>query len=113
MLVPPDFKEFLSLLNSKKIEYLVIGGYAVIYHGYPRPTGDMDVWIAIDPINADSVVEALIEFGASDPRLNRGWFLEPGKVTRMGVPPVRLEILTAISGVEFSECFANRIVADF
>src|SRR5205814_565946 len=63
--------------------------------------------------NADSVVEALIEFGASDPRLNRDWFLEPGKVTRMGVPPVRLEILTAISGVDFQKSFANRIVADF
>ena len=60
---PRDFKEFLQLLNSKKIEYLVVGGYAVGYHGYPRATGDMDIWIAINEKNALKMVDALKEFG--------------------------------------------------
>ena len=59
MLLPPDFKEFLKLLNLSKVEYLLIGGYAVAYHGYPRATGDMDIWIAIAPKNAEKVVEVL------------------------------------------------------
>ena len=59
MLLPPDFKEFLKLLNLYKVEYLLIGGYAVAYHGYPRATGDMDIWIAIAPENAEKVVEFL------------------------------------------------------
>ena len=80
--LPLDFKEFLKLLNENEVRYLLIGGYAVGYHGYPRATNDMDVWIAVHPENAG----------------------------RMGVPPMRLEISTGISGVDFEECFASRIV---
>ena len=104
--LPPDFKEFLRLLNSNKVEYLLIGGYAVGYYGYPRPTGDMDIWIARTPHNARKVVHALGEFGFACPE---GLLLEQKKVVRMGVPPFRLEILTTISGVEFPTCYAERL----
>ncbi len=110
---PRDFREFLQLLNSKKIEYLVIGGYAVGYHGYPRATGDMDIWIAINEKNALKIIEALKEFGFDLPELDKELFLKENKVIRMGVPPMRLEILTSIDGVCFETCFKNRIVANF
>jgi len=101
------------LLNSKKIDYLVIGGYAVGYHGYPRATGDMDIWIAINEQNAIKMVEALKEFGFDLPELQKELFLIEQKVIRMGIPPMRLEILTSIDGVNFKTCFNNRIIADF
>ena len=110
---PRDFKEFLQLLNSKKIEYLVIGGYAVGYHGYPRATGDLDIWIAINERTAMKMVEVLKDFGFSPPELQKKLFLRKQKVIRMGVPPMRLEILTSIDGVDFKTCFCNRIIADF
>jgi hypothetical protein len=110
---PKDFKEFLQLLNSRRIEYLVIGGYAVGYHGYPRATGDMDVWVAITEQNANKMVEALKEFGFDLPELNKELFLKEQKVIRMGVPPMRLEILTSIDGVDFNTCYDNRVIADF
>jgi predicted nucleotidyltransferase len=109
--LPPDFKEFLRLLNSEAIEYLVVGGYAVGYHGYPRPTGDLDVWVATRPENAAKLVHTLATFGFADAGATQALFLEPGRVVRMGVPPVRIEILTSISGVDFAECRARRVDA--
>ena len=107
--LPPDFKEFLQLLNAHNVKYLLIGGYAVGYHGYPRATVDMDIWIAIHPQNAQKVVAVLQEFGFDLPELNEELFLQKDKIIRMGVPPMRLEILTSISGVEFDACYENRI----
>lgn len=104
--LPPDFKEFLKLLNSNEVEYLLIGGYAVGYHGYPRPTGDMDIWIARTRDNAKRLVEALAEFGFTCPA---ELLLQENQLVRMGVPPFRIEILTTIDGVEFSECYAARL----
>lgn len=106
---PKDFKEFLQLLDSKEIEYLVVGGYAVGYHGHPRATGDMDVWIAIHDENAQRMVAALESFGFSQPELTKSLFLEEGNVIRMGVPPMRLEIITSIDGVEFNACYRNKV----
>jgi predicted nucleotidyltransferase len=107
--LPPDFKEFLRLLSSHRVEYLLIGGYAVGYHGYPRPTGDMDVWIAVSSRNAARVVAALVEFGFRAEDVPTALFAEAGKIVRMGLPPMRLEILTTISGVEFAACYARRV----
>src|SRR2546430_11873150 len=95
-----DFKEFLQLLNSEKIEYLLIGGYAVGLYGYVRGTKDMDVWVATDPQNLDRLIHALVRFGFSRTSLNREIFTGPQTVFRMGMPPNRLEILTRIFGVE-------------
>ena len=110
---PRDFKEFLQLLNLKKIEYLVIGGYAVGYHGYPRATGDLDIWIGIGEQTAMKMVEVLKDFGFNPPELQKELFLKEQKVIRMGVPPMRLEILTSIDGVSFKTCYDNRIIVDF
>jgi len=108
--LPFDFKEFLRLLNEKKVRYLLIGGYAVGYHGYPRATNDMDIWIAQQPENAERVVAALQKFGFNLPELKPELFLKENAIIRMGVPPMRLEISTGISGVNFEECYGSRIV---
>lgn len=109
---PKDFKEFLRLLNSKKIEYLVVGGYAVGFHGYPRATGDLDIWIAINTKNASKMVNTLKAFGFDLPELREELFLEKEKVIRMGYPPMRLEVITSIDGVLFEPCYKNRVIAD-
>ncbi len=108
--LPPDFKEFLKLLNSHRVEYLLIGGYAVGYHGYPRATGDMDLWVAIRQNNAEKLVVVLKEFGLTSPQLSADIFLQENQIIRMGVPPMRIELLTTISGVDFDSCYSERIV---
>ncbi|MBI5303067.1 MAG: nucleotidyltransferase [Chloroflexi bacterium] len=108
--LPSDFQEFLKLLNAKKVKYLVIGGYAVGYHGYPRATKDLDVFVASDPENAKKLVAVLRKFGFGSPDLSPELFLQD-KIVRMGVPPIRLELTTNISGVSFDECYASRVVA--
>lgn len=107
--LPPDFKEFLQLLNAHQVEYLLIGGYAVSYHGYPRATVDMDVWVAINPANAKKIVTVLEEFGFQSSELTAELFLKENRIIRMGVPPLRIEVTTGIDGVEFNECYAERI----
>lgn len=108
--LPRDFKEFLQFLKLRHVEYLLIGGYAVGYHGYPRPTGDIDIWIAIHPQNAQKLVTTLHEFGFDVPELSEDLFLKEDQIIRMGVPPLRIDITTKISGVDFEECYAERIV---
>src|ERR1051325_2869651 len=102
--LPPDFKEFLKLLNSKQVEYLLIGGFAVSYYGYPRPTGDMDVWIARNQAHAERVTEARRDFGFGTAGVSVDLFLKEEQIVRMGVPPIRIEVLTSISGVDFADC---------
>ena len=108
--LPPDFKEFLKLLNSHRVEYLLVGGYAVGYHGYPRATGDMDLWVAIRQNNAEKLVVVLRDFGLNAPQLSADIFLQENQIIRMGVPPMRIELLTTISGVDFDSCYSERIV---
>jgi hypothetical protein len=99
------------LLNSQQVEYLLIGGYAVGYHGYPRATADIDIWIAINPANAHKVAAVIREFfGAEIEGATAELFLQENKIARMGIPPFRIEILTTISGVGFEECFAERVI---
>jgi hypothetical protein len=107
--LPPDFKEFLKLLNANQVEYLLIGGYAVGYYGYPRATADMDIWVAIHSRNAEKLVAVLKEFEFDVPELVPELFLKEDQIIRMGLPPVRLEIVTTISGVSFEQCYAERI----
>ena len=111
IMLPPDFKEFLRLLNTHGVEYLLIGGYAVGYHGYPRATNDMDIWIALHPDNAARMVTVLRVFGFDTPDLSPDLFLQDHSIVRMGVPPMRIEVLTTISGVEFAACYAARLTA--
>ncbi len=109
--LPPDFKEFLQLLDQNGVEYLLVGGYAVGYHGYVRATADMDIWIAVNPANAARAVSALRAFGFDSPQLSEDLFLTPGNIVRMGVPPFRIELFSSISGVSFDECYRGRVQA--
>jgi predicted nucleotidyltransferase len=106
---PADLREFLKSLNASRVEYLLIGGYAVAYYGYPRATGDMDLWVAMSEKNAEKLVRILREFGFDLPNLRQEVFLKPDSIVRFGEPPLRIELLTTISGVSFEECFARRI----
>jgi predicted nucleotidyltransferase len=106
--LPEDLREFLKLLNLRKVEYLLIGGYAVGYYGYPRSTDDMDIWVAISPKNAEKLVQVLKEFGFAVPELKKELFLKPDQIVRLGEPPLRIEILTTISGVDFNECYLRK-----
>jgi len=108
--LPPDFKEFLRLLKDHNVRYLLIGGYAVGYHGYARATEDMDIWVAIHPENAERLVAVLKAFGFDLPELKPELFLKEKQIVRMGVPPLKLEICTFISGVNFDECYRARVV---
>src|SRR5512138_1657786 len=92
--LPADFRDFLKLLNSHRVEYLLVGGYAVCYHGYYRNTADIDFWIAVHPANAARMVSLIREFGFNVPELSGALFLEKGRIIRMGVAPVRIEVLT-------------------
>jgi hypothetical protein len=103
-----DFKEFLKLLNSNHVEYLLIGGYAVGIHGHIRATNDLDIWVSATAENAGKVERSLREFGFASAGLTVDLFLEPNNVVRMGVPPIRIEILTSISGVQFELCYAEK-----
>lgn len=110
--LPSDFKEFLRLLDEKGVKYLIVEGYAVGYHGYPRSTGDMDVWVESTEENAERVVETLKEFGFDVPRLAPDLFLDPDRVIRMGRPPLRIKLLTSVTGVGFADCYSSRVVEE-
>lgn len=104
----PDFKEFLKLLNFHQVEYLLVGGYAVAHYGYPRTTNDIDIWAGVSDKNADKLCQVFVDFGFSRHSVSRDKFLDPTKVYRMGVPPVCIDLLLQVSGLEFSECFLRR-----
>jgi hypothetical protein len=104
-----NFADFLRLLNAHGVEYLVVGGYAVGYHGFVRATGDLDVFVGLSQENAGKLVAAFKDFGFDVPELIPAVFMEPGKIVRIGVPPLRLEVMTAISGVSFEQCYGKRV----
>ncbi len=110
--LPTEFSELLRLLNACEVKYLVVGGYAVAYHGYPRTTGDIDIWIEQTRENPEPAVRALRQFGFDVPALEPAMFLEADQIVRMGYPPLRVEILTSLSGVGFAECYERRVVGD-
>jgi Aminoglycoside-2''-adenylyltransferase len=107
--LPNDFSEFLKLLNKHRVKYLLIGGYAVAYHGYVRATADLDIWVEQSAENAEAIVAGLTEFGFTVEKLNPDLFLVDDRVVRMGLPPFRIEILTSVSGIEFQESYYKRI----
>ena len=111
--LPPDFSEFLRLLDTHEVRYLLVGGWAVGYHGYVRATADMDIWVDREPGNAERLVDVLREFGFGGNDPIPEMFLEESQVIRMGVPPIRIELLTSVSGVGFDECYAERIVENW
>ena len=107
--LPKDFREFLKLLRAHGVEYLLVGGWAVSHHGYPRFTNDLDVWIATAPANAERVVKVLSDFGFDGPEVSTDLFLKDDQIVRMGFEPLRIELMTTISGVQFEECYRERL----
>lgn len=106
----PEFRELFELLNSAKVSYILIGGYAVNYHGYHRPTGDIDVWIATDAANAKRVATAIAEFvGVAPGRIAPETFEKRQSVFIIGVPPRRVDILSDPAGIDFDDCYKRRI----
>jgi hypothetical protein len=108
-----DFKEFIQSLNDNQVRYLVIGGYAVAFHGYPRYTKDIDIWVEMSQENATNLIKALEQFGFGSLNLQASDFLDPDQVIQLGYPPSRIDLLTTPSGVTFETCFASRIEVPF
>ena len=113
MFVNSDFSDLLRIFNDHNVKYLVIGGYAVVQYVEPRFTKDLDVLIGTDTKNADAVYNALKEFGAPLAGLTPKDFSEEGFFFQMGVPPVRVDVLMGIPGVQFDECWDRRLEVDF
>ncbi|MFQ5419975.1 MAG: DUF6036 family nucleotidyltransferase [Anaerolineae bacterium] len=109
MILTPDFKEFLQSLNDNDVRYLVVGGYAVAFHGHPRFTKDIDIWIWVDEQNAANLIQALDQFGFTSLGLAVDDFLEPDIIVQLGYPPNRVDLITGLKGVEFTACYAHRI----
>jgi len=109
MEVQKDFKEFLELLNSHKVEYLVVGGYALAFHGVPRFTGDIDIFVIADKENAERILRVLEEFGFGDLDINGDDFVQEGKVVQLGVAPVRIDIITSLSGLSWQEANLQKV----
>jgi hypothetical protein len=105
-----DFKEFVELLNSNAVEYLIVGGYALAVHGQPRYTGDLDIWLGTDMENIERLLKALSQFGFGSLGLKASDFQEPGAMIQLGYPPVRIDLLTSIDGVAFTDAYARRQV---
>lgn len=103
-----DFKEFLQLLNDNNVRYLIVGGVAVALHGYPRYTKDLDIWIEMEPENANRLIQALDQFGFGPLNLVAADFLVEDQIIQLGYPPYRIDLLVTISGVVFSECYPSR-----
>jgi hypothetical protein len=105
-----DFAEMLSALSGERVEYLVVGAYALAAHGLPRATGDLDIWVRATPDNADRVLRALRAFGAPLLDLSRDDLLRPDTVFQIGIAPCRIDVLTGLTGLTFEEGWATRVV---
>ena len=112
MIWNPDFKEFVQSLNDNGVRYLVVGGYAVAFHGHPRYTKDLDIWLWLDRKNAAQTIAALDQFGFGSLGLKPEDFLTADQIVQLGYPPNRIDLLTTLPGVEFDECYANRVVVE-
>lgn len=107
-----DLSEFVRLLNSHGVEYLVVGGHAVAFHGHPRLTGDVDFFFRASRENADRLLAVLSDFGFGDLGLSDDDLVAPERVIQLGRPPNRIDLLTSISGVSFEEAWATREAGD-
>lgn len=107
----PNFGDLLTCLNSAGARYLLVGGYAVNYHGHHRNTKDLDLWIAVDAGNADRVASALRAFGFSARTVRGSMFRNKGTSYTFGPEPFRVDILTQPDGVEFDACYGRRVEA--
>lgn len=109
MEVQSDFRDLLKLFNEHKVEYIIIGAYALAFHGAPRYTGDIDILVKPDARNAQRVMAALDEFGFGSVGLKAEDFESPNKIVQLGVPPVRMDIITSITGFSWEEASSGRV----
>jgi hypothetical protein len=109
MMLSKDFKEFIELLNESNVRYLVVGGYAVAFHGHPRYTKDLDVWIELSPDNAENIFKALKKFGFGELGLKPADFLERDQIIQLGYPPNRIDILTTLKNLKFDNCYKAKV----
>ena len=107
MEIQQDFRDLLELFNSNKVEYIIVGGYALAFHGAPRYTGDIDIYVKPDTGNAEQIMTTLDGFGFGSVGLAAADFEKPGQVIQLGVPPVRIDIITSIGGVSWEEAFSG------
>ena len=114
MNVEKDFRDLFALFNAHGVEYIIVGGgYALAFHGAPRYTGDMDIYVKADVANAQRVIAALTEFGFGSLELTAADFEKPDIVIQLGLPPVRIDIMTSISGVSWEEAYAGRVQSTY
>jgi hypothetical protein len=113
MEVQPDFRDLLALLNEHKVEYLIVGGYALAFHGAPRFTGDIDILVRPSQENARRVLQAIAAFGFEFPTLTVDDFQNPNQVVQLGVPPVRIDLITSLTGVSWEEADSSKVVGHF
>lgn len=105
-----DFVEFIECCVVRDVRFLIVGGYALAAHGHPRATKDLDIWVMIDPDNAERLVQALGDFGMDSVGLEPSDFLEPDVIVQLGYPPVRIDLITSATGVDFGSCWDHRMV---
>ncbi len=113
MEIQQDFRDLLELFNSNKVEYIIVGGYALAFHGAPRYTGDIDIYVKPDTGNAEQIMTTLDGFGFGSVGLAAADFEKPGQVIQLGVPPVRIDIITSIGGVSWEEALAGRVAGRY
>ena len=109
MKLQTDLREFIELLNSHCVDYLVVGGYAVAFHGHPRFTGDIDVFVRSQLTNTERVMAALRDFGFDNLSIDAAGLASEPRILQLGTPPNRVDILTAISGVDFDAAWSGRV----
>lgn len=105
-----DYREFIELLNSNQVEYLIVGAFALAFHGHPRYTGDIDFWVRNDISNAQKIIKSISEFGFTVDQLDEKDFTSDDLIFQMGYPPVRIDIITSVEVLEFDESFKNKII---
>lgn len=113
MSLSKDFLEFIECLNARRVDYLLIGGHALAFHGLPRFTKDIDFWIRPTEDNAGCLLLALADFGFADMELVAADFVKPGRIVQLGMPPNRIDLVTSIDGVRFDEAYSRRIETDY
>jgi hypothetical protein len=110
--IGPDFKEFIQLLNKHKVDYLVVGGYEVALHGYPRFTGDIDFWVKSNADNAEKIINTLNEFGFAGYDISEKDFITKDNVLQLGYPPNRIDIITGVTGLDFDDCYTSKKIIE-
>ena len=113
MEVQQDFRDLLALFNTHKVDYLIVGAHALAYHGAPRYTGDIDIFVRPDPENAKNILSVLEEFGFGSLGLTVEDFTVHGKVVQLGVAPVRVDIVTSLTGISWEEAYVRRVTGTY